>query len=808
MQHALEKAGLSSARFELSGDQTFKVIFSRPEQALDEQVEVFVSYAPADEAFVNRLNMDLRTQQITVLMEPEGAAPGTPDWEETTRMAIRAAHAVLLVVSANVRNSRHVKDQLRIAQIYQRPVFPIWVAGTQWIDASPVELSDAQYIDAREEHYKSALGEIVSAVSHTLSLPKRVTPAPAASEPIIESRNPYKGLRPFHQGDARDFFGREKLIDALAELLKGSLTSGKSVGRYAHLLAVVGPSGSGKSSVIMAGLLPRLQNGALPGSKEWVYLEPMTPGGHPLEALALTLTKRFPDKSLKAIYEDLAESSTRGLHLLATSLLKRPRARVVLFIDQFEEVFTQSTPEDERQHFIDLLLSAMTEPGGPVVVILTLRADFYDRPMSYPTLSMFIQERQIAVPPMDMQDLRAVIEKPAGLPDVQLTFEGDLVGDLLFEVRGQAGALPLLQFTLDQLFQRRSGHLLTLQAYREIGGVNGALARHAETTYATLPTEEHRTLARVLFLRLIAPGTTEHDTTRRRAALAELALPDPVQTSTLLEVVEAFITARLLITNEVAGTATVEVSSEALIREWTRLAGWLRQARDDILLQQVLSEDTTEWIRHSKPADRLYRGSQLVEARAWAERNLPSIDKVAFLKAGAAEQEQQTAAKHTQQRKLRRRTVLAGGIAALGLLLGGGTAAYFITRPPPPVITVNFLFDTAANTWLEYAVTAFNKSGTLLQNKLIQINTTVGGSLNLANAILGGSIRPTAWCPESAEALHFLAQGGIPDTAKTSSVSQVNWRHGHWPTVHWFLPFGNSVRKSCCRSMAELIGRA
>src|SRR5207245_2208863 len=158
-----------------------------------------------------------------------------------------------------------------------------------------------------------------------------------------------------------------------------------------------------------------------------------------------------------------------------------------------------------------------------------------------------------------------------------MTFEGDLVGDLLFEMQGQVGALPLLQFTLDQLFQRRSGSQLTLSAYREMGGVKGALSRQAEETYTTLPSEEHRTLARALFLRLIDPGASEQDTTRRRAALTEFSLADETTTRLLRETADAFIAARLLTTNEVAGTTTLEVSHEAVIRAWPRLAQWVRE---------------------------------------------------------------------------------------------------------------------------------------------------------------------------------------------------------------------------------------
>ena len=268
---------------------------------------------------------------------------------------------------------------------------------------------------------------------------------------------------------------------------------------------------------------------------------------------------------------------------------------MVLLVDQFEDLFTQTPSEDERRHFLDLLVTAATEPHGPVIVLLTLRADFYDRPMRYPLLYQLMKAHQTPVLPMGIHDLRDVIEKPAALSDVGLTFEGDLVGDLLFEVQGQVGALPLLQFTLDQLFQRRSGRQLTLSAYRELGGVKGALTRQAEKTYSELPSDEHRKLARALFVRLIDPGASEQDTTRRRAALSEFTLDDPNHTRLMRETIDAFITARLLTTNEVAGTTTIEVSHEALIREWPRLAEWMREARQDIRLQQTISKDASEW---------------------------------------------------------------------------------------------------------------------------------------------------------------------------------------------------------------------
>ena len=181
---------------------------------------------------------------------------------------------------------------------------------------------------------------------------------------------------------------------------------------------------------------------------------------------------------------------------------------------------------------------------------------------------------------------------------------------------------------------------LTLEAYHEIGGVKGALVRQAESTYASLPSEEHRRLARTLFLRLLEPGATEQDTTRRRAARSELLLADPKDTVLLEEVSEAFISARLLTSTTVVGTAVLEVSHEALIREWPRLANWLQDAREDIRLQQTISENATSWQEQGKSRDRLYRGHQLVEARAWAKRNTPSRNELAFL--GASQRQTST----------------------------------------------------------------------------------------------------------------------------------------------------------------------
>ncbi|HEY8286459.1 MAG TPA: TIR domain-containing protein, partial [Chloroflexota bacterium] len=617
-----------------------EALFSPDDRHIAADSWIYVAYAQDDQPVVARLHTDLRRRGITTWVDEHDLPPGTPSWEQALRDAIRAAAALLLIASPRTRASRYIADELRIAELYRRRVYPIWIDGEEWIECVPLGWGGLQYLDARGARYDTAITSLVAAVSKMRDLPIPAhadTPEPAAS--TGEPRNPYKGLRPFTGADAGDFFGRDDLIDELLTTLRAAAPTAP------RFLALVGASGSGKSSVLLAGLLPRLQAGALPGSEGWIYLAPMAPGMRPLDMLALATQPIFPGSSPEAI-RSLLDQSPEVLHRRAAEAITTVGQRVVLVVDQCEELFSPLVDEQERRRCIEALVAAATAPGGAILLLLTLRADFYDRPLRYPALGALLHTHNVVLPPNE-EDLRRAIEGPAALPDVAITFDEDLVGDLLFDLRGQAGALPLLQFTLDQLFTRRRDWRLTGAAYRALGGVRGALARHAEATYSALADDEQRRLARALFLRLIDPGQTEQDTTRRRAAMTELVLPDPARTERLHAVVDAFITARLLVaTGSHAGAkghadTTVEVSHEALIREWSRLGAWLHEARDDIRRQQTISADAAAWERHDRSADHLYRGTLLIDAEGWAGRNTPSAREAAFLAAAQAEQERQ-----------------------------------------------------------------------------------------------------------------------------------------------------------------------
>jgi len=607
----------------------------------------FISYSHANKTIVERLIADLAQHGINIWIDKQGLKAGTRNWEQALRDAISGSKAVLLAASPDSRRSNYVQDELSIAEMYNRPLYPVWAAGEQWIDCIPMGLGKMQYIDVRTGSYDNGVREIVEALTALTaptgasSQPIVPTPAPMLP-PTFAPRNPYKGLRAFESDDQRDFFGRDGLTQILIAHLE-----------HTRFLPIIGASGSGKSSIVKASLLPKLQ--AI--HPDWIFLPEMVPGTNPVERLSLALFEQFGG-SVVDIRKDLDTlPGSRGLHLRVSPFAKKSGARVLLFVDQFEELFTLTTDEDERQRFIDLLTTAATEPDGALTVILTMRADFDDRPMAFTDLLRLLEANRQAIPPLSLTDIRDVIEKPAALDDVQMTFEDGLVAELVFDVRDQVGALPLLQFTLDQLFEKcrdNPDRRLTFAAYREIGGLRGALTKHAEATYAALPSDEHRTLTRALFLRLIEPGTTEQDTTRRRAALNELDLSNPAQSALMRECRDRFIAARLLTTNDLAGMTTIEVSHETLIRAWTRLGNWLQSARGDLGLQKQISQDAAAWIARGTKADDdgLYRGLVLINAQDWAKRNAPSVGEQRFIDASMARQTTVDMADKQQQQEL------------------------------------------------------------------------------------------------------------------------------------------------------------
>jgi WD40 repeat protein/DNA-binding SARP family transcriptional activator len=495
-------------------------------------------------------------------------------------------------------------------------------------------------------------------------------PAPPVRPPRTGAPNPYKGLRPFAEPDAADFFGREALQ---AELL-GCLAD---AGKAARFLAVVGPSGSGKSSVVRAGLVPALKRGALPGSEGWFVVD-MHPGTHPFEELAAALMRIAVDPAPDLV--ERLEGGELGIGLGAGEVLPDD-AELCLLIDQFEEVFTLVDDDDLRARFLDALVAAVTDPLSRVRVVVTLRADFYDRPLSYPGLAELVKARTVSVPPLIPQELERAVSGPA--ERVGVGVDPSLMAGIVAEVAAQPGALPLLQYALTELFEGRIDGDLTLDAYREIGGVAGALSRRAEDLYARL-NHAGREAARQLFLRLVTVGDEGADDTRRRILRAELASVE-VDQEAMEGVIDTFGARRLLSFDRDPATRgpTVEVAHEALLREWARLHGWIEGAREDLRTHRRLATSTRDWLHAGRESSFLLGGGRLEQLERWWKSSSLSFtrDEHDFLDASFGERDRRRAeenAREAREQALERRSMtrlraLLAVFAAAALVASGLT---------------------------------------------------------------------------------------------------------------------------------------
>ncbi len=478
----------------------------------------------------------------------------------------------------------------------------------------------------------------------------------------LEPLNPYKGLRAFQEADAGDFFGREALIERLLERFDAS-------GKSGHFLSVVGPSGSGKSSAVKAGLLPRLRAGAVSGSRDWFIVE-MVPGARPLEELEAALLRvavNPPASLLPQLKED-----ERGLARAVKRVLPNtPSTELLLVIDQFEEVFTQLEDESERTHLLNLLLNAAQDPESRFRFITTLRADFYDRPLLYPEFGEMVRAHTEVVLPLSRDELHQAIVEPAA--NAGLGLEANLVPEIINDVAEQPGALPLLQYALTELFERRDERWLTLQAYRDIGGVSGALAQRADELFAEMD-EEGQVAARQLFLRLVTLNEGAEDT-RRRVLLDEL-LSLQVDASQMQAVIDRFGKYRLLTFDRdpATRTPTVEIAHEALIRRWGRFQGWISESREGLRIQRRLTAAADDWLNAGKDPSFLASGARLEQFEIWKdETDLALTGKeFAYLDASLAERVRQQAeeeARLAKEAALEKRSrnflrALAGVLAA------------------------------------------------------------------------------------------------------------------------------------------------
>jgi WD40 repeat protein/serine/threonine protein kinase/DNA-binding SARP family transcriptional activator len=421
--------------------------------------------------------------------------------------------------------------------------------------------------------------------------------------------NPYKGLRPYQEADALDFFGRETLTNQLINKLAES-----------RFLAVVGPSGSGKSSIVKAGLIPALRQGALPGSENWFIAE-MTPGTHPLEEMELALWPIAVDPP-SSLVEPMEKDSRGMLRTIRRILPGGEDSQIILVIDQFEDLFTMVEDEGRRNHFLNSLWTALNAHRSPLRVILTLRADFYDRPLQFQPLAELFKQHTELVLPLTRDELIWAIQEPARKVGVKL--ENGLLADIVADMGEEPGALPLLQYALTELFNDRHNGKMTRQAYAKIGGVLGAMTRRADEINNKLTNAEQQ-LVRQLFLQLVTVG--EGDVvSRRRVRLSELqqlliGLEDNGGESILTDILDAFGNARLITFDHdpVTREPTVEVAHESLLTKWARPLHWVNESRNDIRLQRMLATFAADWENAGWDESYLLHGARLSQFDMWQQ---------------------------------------------------------------------------------------------------------------------------------------------------------------------------------------------
>lgn len=487
-----------------------------------------------------------------------------------------------------------------------------------------------------------------------------VVPWSAPTGEAIDRRNPYKGLAAFQESDEADFHGRDELVEELLAAMDDD--------RRGRLVAVVGPSGSGKSSVVRAGVLPRVRSGAVTGSETWLVTM-LFPGTHPFEALAEALLQASAAEADELW--PMLTGAPDGLVDAIDLLVPPPGPDVLIVVDQFEELFAPSVTTDERRRFLDLLTAACTSGRSRVRLLVTLRADFFDHPLGHPGFAEVFRECVVAVGPPTVDGLTRAITQPALRSGVSV--EPGLVARVVADARDQPGGLPPLQFVLTELFAERSGDVMTLEAYEKLGGVAGALANRAEAAHAVLDPAQ-RELARQLFLRLVTVDEFSDDT-RRRVARREL-LDLEGDRAAMDDLIHRFGALRFLSFDRdpVSRGPTVELAHEALLQRWERLAGWIDERREDLLIHRRLQLTAADWEANDRDPSYLLRGGRLDQAVAWLERTdlLVADGERQLLDQSETAAAEETAAAVSAERRRRR----AAGVLVALLLAAGGIGLY------------------------------------------------------------------------------------------------------------------------------------
>jgi WD40 repeat protein/energy-coupling factor transporter ATP-binding protein EcfA2 len=586
---------------------------------------LFLSHSSRDRTAAEWLRARLDAEGFVALFldfDPEAGIPAGRGWERELYGQLRRSDAVVFLASAAAVASRWCFAEVALARSLGKPVFPVRLdTGVQM-----ALLNDVQWIDLSDGDH--AVARLVAGL-------RRAGLDPADAFAWDPTRAPYPGLEPFAAADAAVFFGRDHEIDRLLELLQPSLRTG--AGRF---VAIIGPSGSGKSSLMHAGLLPRL-------NESWLLLAPFAPGSRPTEQLAYSLAQSLAKHDRVHPIGGLMESLERGRLADLAGLLGRTsgRQRVLIAIDQTEELLTR-TGEREQQAFLELLRAALHE-DSPLWVVATVRSEFLSPRPERAGLAEAIDD-SLVVEPLSRSRLAEVIERPAARAG--LDFAPGLTERMVHDTTG-GDAMPLLAYTLRELYGRAGPEgAVTTEEYEAAGGVVGALQRRADRLLDELTRRGRGDRVVPALLKLAAVDEAGEPTRRR---IPRAALDEHEQA-----VVDAFLDARLLTSGQDArGEATIEVAHEALLRRWPPLRDAIEAARTTLRMRSEAESLAADWERGSRDPSYLLRGARLAAFDSWGSEEADELDPLerAFL----------DASRRRAVREVRRLRVLALGLAAM-----------------------------------------------------------------------------------------------------------------------------------------------
>jgi WD40 repeat protein len=617
-------------------------------------VDLFLSYQRSDGESVQNVRQILEARGVSTFFDRENLVAGLP-WPQALEDALRSVRAVAVFVGRELglwqkREMWFALDRQTQEERAGRsfPVIPVLLPGADltpgflflntWVDLR----KDLTAADAMSQLLKTIRGEATSEVGDG-----------------VVALCPYQGLRAFREEYAGFFFGREDLSQRLLEIVHSDR----------GLVAVIGSSGSGKSSVVHSGLLPLLRR-QRPPAATWDAVS-FTPGNRPFRSLAAALIPLLEPEMTET--DRLAQAQKLGDHLaggdvqiedVVKRIIKRSEGtdRLLVIADQFEEIFTQAS-ETDRRPFVQSIVAALGR--APLEFVLTLRADFYGHVINLSReLSDRLEQSVVNVGSMTRDELETAIVKPA--KKVGLDFEPGLVDRLLNDLGQEPGRLPLLEFALTELWERRRARLMTHAAYEEFGGVAAAISHRAQTEFAKFSPEQQASIRRIFtrLVRVAAPDEGGEDT-RQRASLNELG-------PTARPFVDALTDARLLVTarDEVTGEETIEVSHEALIRGWSKLRAWLNEDREFLLWRQRLALSLTAWQRVNRDEGAFLHGALLREAERWQQSRAADLNEEEreFIGVSAALLQKE----RLEKERLRRSRVmmLAAGLV-IALMLAG-----------------------------------------------------------------------------------------------------------------------------------------